>query len=180
MPYCYRSRTTTLSPAVTCALAVLRFLIETELYKDATNALTNWRKITAEMKLNKDAISENKHGNKNVHDAKSSRRSLQNLVNVYECLGMELQVGKYLEDVSHLLYECTCKKTPNLCVCFCWCCRHLGCTFETEPAAVTAQASVHGLRLTDLCCCLLVGTLLRGPQEHTFKQNTLLPSELEC
>lgn len=61
------------------------------------------------MKLSKDAISENKHENKNVHDAKSSSRSLQNLVNVYECLGME-----FLEDVSHLLYECTCKKTLNL------------------------------------------------------------------
>lgn len=34
-------------------------------------------------------------------------------VNVYECLGMELQVGKYLEDVSHLLYECTCEKNPE-------------------------------------------------------------------
>lgn len=43
----------------------------------------------------------------------------QNLVNVYEYLGMELQVDKYLEDVSHLLYKCTCKKTLNLCVCFC-------------------------------------------------------------
>lgn len=97
------------------------------------------------MKLNKDTVSENKHENNNVYDVKSSSRSFQSLVNVYECLGMELQVDKYLENVSHLLYECTRKKFPSLCVWFCWCCRHLGCTFETEPVVVTARACAHGL-----------------------------------
>lgn len=63
------------------------------------------------MKLNKDTVSENKHENNNVYDAKSSSRSFQTLVNMYECLGMELQADKYLENVSHLLYECTRKKT---------------------------------------------------------------------
>lgn len=71
------------------------------------------------MKLNKDTVSENKHENNNVYDVKSSSRSFQSLVNVYECLGMELQVDKYLENVSHLLYECTRKKFPSLCVWFC-------------------------------------------------------------
>lgn len=158
---------------------MLRRLTETELHKNAMNTLTNWRKITAETKLNKDTISENKHENKNVHDAESSRRSLQNLVNVYEYLGMELQVGKYLEDVSHLLYESTCKKKPWISL------------FAFADAADTwdahsklshhwSQASVHGLCLTELRCCFLVGILLRGTQERTFKQNTWLLSELAC
>lgn len=61
--------------------------------------------------------------------------------------------------------------------------------FETEPGVVTAHAAVNCMCLTlltppcfartyrrDLCCCFLVHTFLKGPQQSTFKQNTFPPS----
>lgn len=167
--FCYRSRTTTFSPAATCAVAVLRLHMETELCKDPTNALTNWRKITAEMKPNKDAISENRTM-KQKHPRCTKLQEKLPKSDSYIWVPKNGTVGReYLEDASHLQsYERTCekKKTQHLRVCFCWGCRHLECTFETEPGAVTEHTSVN-------CMCL---TLLMPPYfaQTYWKERPLL------
>lgn len=98
---------------------------------------------------------------------------------------------EYLEDASHLkTCKHTRKKLLHLCVCFCWYCRHLEWTSKTNQEVVTAYASVNctcvflcylilprHMGKTDLCCCFLVHTLLKGPQHST---NRILSSLQSC